>query len=144
MKNINGLQEYSKQRNKETFEKVNKAITSLKRSNKKITIAAVAKKANVAVATIYNNPELKERITQLKEIPNVNVSTNCKKPLNSVKTQSSTKIEEFKRRNRELREKIENLEIDKGLLLGQLKDLATENLELKSALEQYRKVINIK
>lgn len=46
MKNIDGLKEYSKQRSKETFEKVNKSIASLKRSKKKITIARKVKRFN--------------------------------------------------------------------------------------------------
>lgn len=138
MKNIDGLQRYSKQRNKETFEKVNRAITSLKRSKKKITIAEVARKASVSVATIYNNPKLKEHIIQLKELSNIN--GHNKETVSHFKAESVTKMDELKNKNKDLREKIDKLKIEKGLLLGKLKDLASENLELKIALEQCRKV----
>lgn len=143
MKNIKGLQQYSRQRNEETAEKVNKAIMSLKRSKKKITIAAVARKADVSVATIYNNPALKEHITQLKELANENVSDR-EKAITVTKTQDINKIDELKNRNKDLREEIENLKVEKGLLLGQLKDLSSKNLELKAALEEYRKIKRLK
>jgi hypothetical protein len=143
MKNTKGLQQYSRQRNEETAEKVNKAIMSLKRSKKKITIAAVARKADVSVATIYNNPALKEHITQLKELANVNVADR-EKAITVTKTQDINKIDELKNRNEDLREEIENLKVEKGLLLGQLKDLSSKNLELKAALEQYRKIESFK
>lgn len=144
MKNIKGLQQYSRQRNEETAEKVNKAIMSLKRSKKKITIAAVARKANVSVATIYNNPALREHITQLKELTNVNNISDREKAIVGTKIQDITKIDELKNKNKDLREEIEILKVEKGLLIGQLKDLASENLELKAALEEYRKIKRLK
>lgn len=143
MKNFESLKQYSKQRNIETFAKVMKAIRTLKRSKKKITIAAVARKANVSVATIYNNPALREQITQLKELTNISMS-DSEKSTTGVKTQNITKMDELKNKNKELREEIENLKVEKGLLSGKLKDLASENLELKSALEQYRKIKRLK
>lgn len=144
MKNVEGLKRYSQQRNEETVEKVNKAIANLKRSKKKITVAEVARKADVSVATIYNNPQLKERITQLKEVSNNKLPDEVKKALKGTRSPNNTKIDELKNKNKKLREEIENIKIDKGLLLGQLKDLASENLELRTVLEQYRNITSLK
>lgn len=144
MKNVEGLKRYSQQRNEETVEKVNKAIANLKRSKKKITVAEVARKADVSVATIYNNPQLKERITQLKEVSNSKLPDEVKKALKGTRSPNNTKIDELKNKNKKLREEIENIKIDKGLLLGQLKDLASENLELRTVLEQYRNITSLK
>lgn len=138
--NINGLLEHSKKRNEETITKVNKAILSLKRSKKKITITAVAKKAGIATATIYNNPSLKERITQLKDLEGDNIPDSDKTATGRLKSPYIIKIDKLKSKVDSLQTEIEQLKLEKGLLLGKLKDSESNNLELKAALTEYRKI----
>lgn len=141
-KNTEGMIKYQKEKNRENIIKVNKAIASLKRSKKKITVVAVAQKAGVAVKTIYNNPELKERIDFVKtkntvsELQEVNVKKKSSKDL---------KIEELREMIRNLKEENNKEKIKNHLLLGNLEKLTSENLELKTIINQYRegKVIKI-
>ncbi|GIQ70056.1 hypothetical protein DUZ99_09460 [Xylanibacillus composti] len=48
----------------ENLEKIEKAITNLRRGKNKLTISNIAKKSGVPRRTIYNRPELKERCDQ--------------------------------------------------------------------------------
>ncbi|QNU37244.1 transposase [Geobacillus sp. 44B] len=50
-----------------TYQKVDEAIKRLIRANESINFNSVAKEAGVAKATLYNNPELRERIEMLRK-----------------------------------------------------------------------------
>lgn len=140
-KNVEGLLIYHKNRNLETIEKVNIAITSLKKGKKKITITAVAKKAGVAVASIYNNPTLKERIDQLKEIENCKI---CCEASDKPKNLKDIKIDELKGIINKLQLELEDEKKKNSLLLGHLERKSSENLELKIRIKQYRETLKIK
>ncbi len=66
---MDGLKKFDEKKNKETIEKVNKAIDKLKSSkNKKINFKTVSEEADVSKATLYNNDILKERILSIRVI----------------------------------------------------------------------------
>ncbi|BDG46333.1 DUF6262 family protein [Parageobacillus sp. KH3-4] len=50
-----------------TFQKVDEAIKRLIRANESINFNSVANEAGVAKATLYNHPELRERIETLRQ-----------------------------------------------------------------------------
>ncbi|SDJ43990.1 hypothetical protein [Paenibacillus naphthalenovorans] len=47
-----------------TLERIEQAITNLRKGKKKLSISAIAKKAGIERKTIYNRPDLKERCEQ--------------------------------------------------------------------------------
>ena len=63
---IAGLKAHAEAKNKETIDKVNKAIDILQRKNAPINFETVSKEAGVSRATIYNNEQLKERILSIR------------------------------------------------------------------------------
>ena len=65
---VAGIKAHAEAKNKETIDKVNKAIDKLKRKNKPINFETVCKEAGVSRATLYNNAQLKERILSLRAI----------------------------------------------------------------------------
>ena len=65
---VAGIKAHAEAKNKETIDKVNKAIDKLKRKNKPINFETVCKEAGVSRATLYNNVQLKERILSLRAI----------------------------------------------------------------------------
>ena len=64
---VAGIKAHAEAKNKETIDKVNKAIDKLKRKNKPINFETVCKEAGVSRATLYNNAQLKERILSYLE-----------------------------------------------------------------------------
>lgn len=127
---VSGIKAYAEQKNKETIEKVSKAIDKLKRKNKPINFETVSKEAKVARATLYNNPQLKERILSLRAI-------SKGVPLDDIVAVKKDKIQLQEEKVIALREKVKLLEDDKKKLIAQLIDheeLKEENERLKRQL----------
>ena len=118
---IAGIKAHAEAKNKATIDKVNKAIDKLKRKRKPINFETVCKEAGVSRATLYNNPQLKERILSLRAISKAS-------PLDDVVAVKKVSA---------LREQIKKLEDDKKKLIEQLVDyeeLKAENERLKKQL----------
>ncbi|MFL0198821.1 hypothetical protein ACJDU8_25200 [Clostridium sp. WILCCON 0269] len=107
----NGLIDYRKQRQIDTQNKIIEAFESIKRSNKKMSINSVAKKAGVSTVTVYKYHELAEKIKgfrdgihtkRIKKRSNVTVNQ-----LEIINQGLEMKIEELKRENEALRKRIE-------------------------------------
>jgi len=129
-KNTEGLKQHSLMRNQDAIQKANNAITQLKKGKNKITVTSVARKAGIAIGTIYNNPVLLERITQLKELTSkAQRGVLLEAPIKQVK---QAKIEVLQQKNKELRDEIEQLKRVNALLLGNLEKKTVELLELKA------------
>jgi len=127
---VSGIKAYAEQKNRETIEKVSKAIDKLKRKNNPINFETVSKEAKVARATLYNNPQLKERILSLRAI-------SKGVPLDDIVAIKKDKIQLQKEKVITLREKVKLLEDDKKKLIAQLIDheeLKEENERLKRQL----------
>ena len=117
-------------KNKATIDKVNKAIDKLKRKGKPINFETVYKEAGVSRATLYNNPQLKERILSLRAISKAS-------PLDDVVAVKKDKLQLKDDKISALREQIKKLEDDKKKLIEQLVDyeeLKAENERLKKQL----------
>lgn len=131
-KQIEGIKAHAEQKNKETIEKVNKAIEKLKRSKtKSINFDSVAKEAGISRATLYNNSQLKERILSLRAV---------KKgvPDNNIVAIKKEKIQLLEEKVVKLLEEARRLKEDKKKLIVQLvqmEELKEENQRLKKQLE---------
>lgn len=136
--NIDGLREYQKKLNLETQEKVFKALSKLVRSGTKITVKEVAEKAGVAVMTIYNNPNLRERIYQAKEIQNGQDIPKAKKE------EGNARIKELQEIITKLRQELSDERLNSSLMLGHLEKATSKNLELEARLRHYRTVVDFK
>ena len=124
---IAGIKAHAEAKNKATIDKVNKAIDKLKRKRKPINLETVCKEAGVSRATLYNNPQLKERILSLRAISKAS-------PLDDV---VAVKLQLKDDKFSALREQIKKLEDEKKKLIEQLVDyeeLKAENERLKKQL----------
>ena len=127
---VAGIKAHAEAKNKATIDKVNKAIDKLKRKGKPINFETVYKEAGVSRATLYNNPQLKERILSLRAISKAS-------PLDDVDAAYKDKLQLKDDKISALREQIKKLEDDKKKLIEQLVDyeeLKAENERLKKQL----------
>ena len=129
---VAGIKAHAEARNRETIDKVNKAIDRLKRKkNITINFETVSKEAGVARATLYNNAQLKERILSLRAISKAG-------PLDNIVAVKKDRIQLKDEKIAALRLRVQKLEQDKKKLIEQLVDyeeLRFENERLKSKLE---------
>ncbi len=125
---VAGIKAYAESKNKETIDKVNKAIDKLKRKGKPINFESVGKEAGVSRATLYNNDQLKERILSLRAISK---SGNVENIVEIKKDKMHLKDEKIA----SLRERVKKLEEDKKKLILQLVDYE----EIKSENDRLRK-----
>lgn len=128
---IAGIKAHAEAKNKETLDKVNKAIDKLKRKGKPINFETVSKEAGVSRATLYNNDQLKERILSLRAIAKSS-------PLDDIVAVKKDKIQLQDEKIVTLREQVKKLEQDKKKLVAQLMDYE----ELKSENERLKKRLN--
>jgi len=134
-KNTEGLKEFAEKKNKETIEKVNKAIDKLKHSKtKSINFKTVAEEAGVSKATLYNNDILKERILSLraieKGVPNDSIVATPKDKLKAKDDKIKQLYEEIKK----LKEDKQNLIIQ----LVEMEELKDENKRLRDQLDKLK------
>ena len=122
-----GLKAYAEQKNQETIMRVNKAIDKMKRKNEPINFESVAKAAGVSRGTLYNNPQLKERITSLRSISKA-------PPIHEGSTPKKDKMQTLEETVSTLKERVRQLEADKKKLVMQLvnyEEIKLENERLK-------------
>jgi len=136
--NTEGLRQYQKKLNSETQEKVLKALSKTVRSGAKITVKEVAEKAGVAIMTIYNNPNLRERIYQAKEIQD---GQDIPK---AIKEEQTARIKELQGIIARLRKELSDEKSNSALMLGHLEKATSKNLELEARLKQYRTVVDFR
>ena len=126
-KKTDGIVAFAKQKNRETIDKVNRAIDSLKRSKTQaINFETVAKKAGVSRSTLYNNPIIKERIQSLRAANKKGYAENTIISKDKLQLQSEKILI--------LRQEINQLKSDKQKLILQLIEmdaLRKENNRLK-------------
>lgn len=112
------LKQVHKHRKAATTQKVDEAIKRLVKANKYINFNAVANEAGVAKATLYNHPDLRERIEVLRQQQSLApTQKHVKRDLNE-KSKDAV-IDSLKR-------KIKKLEDDNKQLKDQLKVVYTE------------------
>ena len=107
------LKELHEKRKKETKDKVEEAIKRLTKSSKAINFNSVAKEAGVSKATLYNHPEIKERIDFLRnQQQNAFVDSRIKRDennQNAVIASLKRKIEKLEKKNKELEQENKRL-----------------------------------
>lgn len=124
---IAGIKAYAEKRNRETIDKINKAIDKLKRKNLTINFETVSREASVARATLYNNAQVKERILSLRAV-------SKSSPLDNIVAVKTDKLKLQEEKIMNLRERVKQLEEDKKKLISQLvayEELKDENQRLK-------------
>lgn len=94
-------------RKQKTVEKVNDAVKRLIKNGKDINFNSVATEASVSKATLYGNPEIKERIQSLrdqqeKEFKDIRIKRD--------ENNQNVIIQSLKRRIEKLEDKIKELE----------------------------------
>lgn len=131
-KNIDGLLEHSRAKNRETIDKVNRAIDKLKRSRtRKVNFLTVAEEAGVSKATLYNNEELKERIMSLRSVKRGTPAGDS--------ALLKDGMEAEREKVRKLNDEIIRLREDKKKLIAQLvemESLKDENKKLKESVKK--------
>lgn len=140
-KSVEGLKEHARKKNKQTFEKVDKAIKKLKKSKDKvINFQSVSEEAGVSRPTLYNNPKIKERILSLREFGLRNADS-----LNS--GLSRDKLEEKDGLNKNLRHAITKLKNENKMLkiqLIEMEDLKIQIELLKNRTASTAEVVDLK
>ena len=64
---IGHMKSIHRKRKEQTYQKVDQAIKRLVRANENINFNSVASEAGVAKATLYNHPDIRERIENLRQ-----------------------------------------------------------------------------
>lgn len=133
--------------------KIDQAITNLKRAKTKLSISKIAEKANIARKTIYNHPFLRERceqaikiqLEQNRSLNEVSASLEMNRPLSGKKLleerykkiKEKLKIEQEK--NAKLLENNRKLVLEKALLKNKIEILQSQIEQLRG-----RKIRKIK
>lgn len=136
----------------ENLEKIEKAITNLRRGKNKLTISNIAKKSGVPRRTIYNRPELKERCDQAiliqEELEQASkeaaTSTEPAKLYGSKLLQFryekvKNELKEQKIINAKILENNRKLVIEKDEMKGTIQRLQEDNERLREQLRQDQK-----
>lgn len=115
--------------------KVEEALKALKKVGKPISLASVAKEANISRKTLYNRPDLKamveEAISLQSDLKDLEMPAKRSKRQNG--TLQAERIEKLRAENKQLKE-------DKKSLLTENAKLTTENQNFKRRiydLERY-------
>ena len=125
-----GLKLYAEQRSQEICKKANTAIDSLLDAGEKVTFEAVARTAGVARGTLYNYPQVKDRILTLK----AEMHTGAVVEDAPVR---KTKVQRLEEKIAMLTARVAQLEEDKKNLIIQLVDQE----DLKEEIERLRRVL---
>ena len=127
---MSGLKLYAEQRSQEIVKKANAAIDKLVSEGETVTFEAVSKTAGVARGTLYNYPQVKERIFALK------AETHAEAAVEDVPVRK-TKMQCLEEKIAMLSSRVTQLEEDKKKLIIQLVDqeeLREENERLRRML----------
>lgn len=117
------LKQLHAQRKSKTLEKVNEAIKTLIRKDENINFNTVSKEATISKATLYNTPEIREKIEGLRQ-QQFQLSPKRKREIQEIEDNNKVMIESLKRKimrmEKEYKEKISKLEQEKKELTGKL------------------------
>jgi Spy/CpxP family protein refolding chaperone len=106
------LKELHKQKKAETRQKVDEAIKRLIKANKSINFNSVANEASVSKKTLYNNPDIRERIETLRhQQSQVLTPAQVKREMDENNKDAliaslKRKIKKLEEENKELREQL--------------------------------------
>ena len=152
-KQTRGIKKASQKKKQLALEKTDEAIAQLAKSNQKITIRSVAKKAGVSVSYIYKYPELAYKIQRLREQQKYslekydyfdNAATKQLTILQQEKAELTRKIEELKAITSEVktgRNSLEDLQADNIKLRSENQRLTKELKYTQKKLQEARNFI---
>jgi hypothetical protein len=118
-----------------TREKVEQAITNLKRGKKKLSIAKIAEKAGIERKTIYNNPDIREFCNQAIQIQKGKQEAKTGVVNSPGENKVPSERERLKDRVRKLTEGLAIEQEKNSRLLEKNRQLMVENAQLKSRVE---------
>jgi hypothetical protein len=118
-----------------TREKVEQAITNLKRGKKKLSIAKIAEKAGVERKTIYNNPDIREFCNQAIQIQKGKQEAKAGVADSPGENKVPSERERLKDRVRKLTEGLAIEQEKNSKILEKDRQLVVENAQLKSRVE---------
>lgn len=128
----------------EMLNRVDQAISNLRRGKKKLSISKIAEKAGIARKTIYNRPELKQRCDQaihLQEEQNRAGQEVAAGSVPQVENRPLTGRKLLEERYRKSREGLK-LEREKNArLLENNRQLVLDNAELKNRIQMLQQQI---
>lgn len=123
---VQTLSTYAKKKNEETIRTVNRVIDELRAQGEEINFETVARNAGISRGTLYNNEELRDRISRLR--------AGGSDRMCDILREKNRRQEE---RMRAMRQQIRCLEEEKRKLIVQLIDheeLLRENERLRHAI----------
>ena len=136
--NTDGLKKAANNKRKTAIEATEKAIRELIKENKSISFSAVAEKANVSRAWLYQNKDIKERIQSLRNqsFSNKNIPPKLRPSESSKDTIIATLKKRIEKLNRENYALNNHLEVAYGLADPDLVEKVSELQKKISELEQ--------
>jgi len=123
-------------KSEERLEKIDQAITNLKRGKNKLTIAKIAEKTGISRKTIYNNIELKERCSQAIHVQRMEESGKSPEVKKSV---SGRKL--LEQRYNKVKEQLQQEQEKNAKLLENNRQLVLEKDRLKSHIQMLQQKI---
>lgn len=142
-RNTSGLEAHAQQKRESALERVEEAITKLIQENQPVNFKTVSEESGVSRTWLYKEPEIKDKINQIKNTQATKPSRNkVERSLNNELIDASqidelkTKIKKLETENYALRN---HLEVVYGMadpqLLGKVKVLQQENEALKKRIK---------
>lgn len=125
------LRDAAERRHQEAMKRATAALTTLATTGETITFASVARQGGVSTDFLYRNPELRQRIQELRRNTPARDSSHPIEPSagpSSAVRALSTQIKELKRRHRE----------QIAVLTDALAVAQGENLALRRRLDTYK------
>ncbi len=105
-KQVDALLKAAKSKREITLSKATKALYELQSTNQVVTFAAIAKHANISVAWLYRQPNIRKQVEQLraKSLPSLIAH---KKAENALLCHLKTRVKTLENENKELRKQLE-------------------------------------
>ena len=110
-RNVEGLRNSAQLRRERTMQRAEEGIRRLLQEHRPITFQAVAERADVSTAWLYQNREIRSRIEHLRELHPSHRTLPPKAPLDSAKeailATLRQRIKQLENENRELKQQLE-------------------------------------
>jgi hypothetical protein len=149
-RNVDGLKAHAQQKRQETLDKAEKAIEQLIKEGRRVNFNTVAEAGDVSKAWLYDEPQIRERIEQLRKQstpkhslpPEQKMSDESKSAIIGLHKQKIKKLEE---ENCKL---LEQLQVSNGKILetekidSKLERLERENQQLRLERDALRAELN--
>ena len=135
-RNVEGLRQSAQKKRQEAIKRTDQGIRQLIKEGRSVNFKAVSEVSGVSTAWLYQQPEIKERIEELREQVNEKKPTSAKRKLSDISKDAIIKalkerIKEVETENKELRSQIEairDMALQIPSLEQQIKALSSDNV----------------